>query len=79
MLGNSCYVVLLHWLAGDQQTAKWKQIGAVGAAAYAHGMFGTFEDGVYTIEKSAKLDYGPDQYAGQIFKDIYKFLPGREL
>ena len=33
MLGNVCYVVLLHWLAGDKQTAKWRQIGAVGAAA----------------------------------------------
>ena len=33
MLGNACYVALLHWLAGNKQTAKWKQVGAVGAAA----------------------------------------------
>ncbi|MBO5453408.1 MAG: glycoside hydrolase family 32 protein [Clostridia bacterium] len=36
---------------------------------YFDVMFGSFKDGVYTIEKSAKLDYGPDQYAGQVFKD----------
>ena len=33
MVGNACYVALLHWLAGDKQVAKWRQIGAVGAAA----------------------------------------------
>ena len=33
LLGNACYVALLHWLAGNKQTAKWKQVGAVGAAA----------------------------------------------
>lgn len=33
MVGNACYVALLCWLAGDKQAAKWKQVGAVGAAA----------------------------------------------
>ena len=33
MVGNACYVALLHWLAGDKQVPKWKKIGAVGAAA----------------------------------------------
>ena len=33
MVGNACYVALLHWLAGGKQTAKWKQVGALGAAA----------------------------------------------
>ena len=33
MLGNACYVALLHWLAGSKQVPAWRQIGAVGAAA----------------------------------------------
>lgn len=33
MVGNACYVALLHWLAEGKQVPKWKKIGAVGAAA----------------------------------------------
>ena len=36
---------------------------------YFSVMFGDFENDVYTIKHSASLDRGPDQYAGQVFKD----------
>ena len=32
-------------------------------------MFGSFRDGVFTPESSAEVDKGPDQYAGQVFRD----------
>ncbi len=36
---------------------------------YFSVMFGDFENDVFTIKHSASLDRGPDQYAGQVFKD----------
>ena len=45
-------------------------------------MYGCFENGKFTIEHSAKSDKGPDQYAGQVFRDhkgrnlLITWIPG---
>lgn len=45
-------------------------------------MYGGFKDGKFTAELSAEIDKGPDQYAGQMFKDdkgrciLISWLPG---
>ncbi len=36
---------------------------------YFSVMYGEFKDGKFTIEHTSQVDKGPDQYAGQIFKD----------
>lgn len=46
--------------------------------------FGKFEKGKFTAEVSANIDDGPDQYAGQVFKDsknrnvLISWIPGWE-
>ena len=39
------------------------------ARHYFSLMFGSFENDVFRVEYAAEVDKGPDQYAGQIFKD----------
>ena len=45
-------------------------------------MFGKFENNTFTVEYSAEVDKGPDQYAGQIFTDhrgrnlLISWIPG---
>ncbi len=47
-------------------------------------MSGTFRDSKFSIEASGEIDKGPDQYAGQIFKDeqgrciLISWIPGWE-
>lgn len=36
---------------------------------YFRVMYGTFEDGKFEVKYSSEVDRGPDQYAGQIFRD----------
>ena len=36
---------------------------------YFKVMYGTFEDGRFEVKCSSEVDKGPDQYAGQIFRD----------
>ena len=36
---------------------------------YFHVMFGNFENEKFDIVHSAEVDKGPDQYAGQVFRD----------
>ena len=49
---------------------------------YFYVMHGTFENGVFKSELSAMFDKGPDQYAGQVFKDhlgrciLMTWIPG---
>jgi sucrose-6-phosphate hydrolase SacC (GH32 family) len=44
--------------------------------------YGTFENGRFTCEYSAEMNKGPDQYAGQVFKDhkdrciLISWIPG---
>ncbi|MBQ1376981.1 MAG: glycoside hydrolase family 32 protein, partial [Lachnospiraceae bacterium] len=52
------------------------------AKRYFSVMYGTFADGKYTIVSSGEPDKGPDQYAGQAFKDpkgrtlLITWIPG---
>lgn len=45
-------------------------------------MYGTFVDGVFTVQHTAEVDKGPDQYAGQVFLDhkgrtiLISWIPG---
>lgn len=45
-------------------------------------MYGTFENGKFSVRYSAEIDKGPDQYAGQVFKDhlnrnlLITWIPG---
>jgi len=49
---------------------------------YFSVMFGSFADSKFTIEASAEVDKGPDQYAGQVFLDhkgrtiLISWVPG---
>lgn len=49
---------------------------------YFNIMYGSFEDNKFTIEHSAEVDKGPDQYAGQVFRDqlgrniLISWIPG---
>jgi beta-fructofuranosidase len=49
---------------------------------YFSVMYGDFKDDKFTIEHKAEVDKGPDQYAGQIFKDhkgrciLISWIPG---
>lgn len=49
---------------------------------YFNVMYGDFKDGVFKAELSGNVDKGPDQYAGQIFKDhkgrciLMTWIPG---
>ncbi len=36
---------------------------------YFNVMYGSFEDGIFKCELTGNIDKGPDQYAGQVFKD----------
>ena len=36
---------------------------------YFSAMYGRFQDGKFTVEYSVEIDKGPDQYAGQAFRD----------
>lgn len=45
-------------------------------------MYGRFRDGKFTVEHTAEVDKGPDQYAGQVFRDprgrnlLISWMPG---
>ena len=45
-------------------------------------MYGDFAEGKYTVKASAEVDKGPDQYAGQVFRDhkgrciLMSWIPG---
>lgn len=45
-------------------------------------MYGRFRDGKFTVEQEAEVDRGPDQYAGQVFRDhlgrtiLISWMPG---
>lgn len=45
-------------------------------------MYGSFEEGRFTVEQQAEIDKGPDQYAGQAFRDpkgrniLISWMPG---
>jgi beta-fructofuranosidase len=47
-------------------------------------MYGSFKNGKFAIEYSAEVDKGPDQYAGQVFRDhvgrniLISWVPGWE-
>lgn len=47
-------------------------------------MYGDFIDGVFTVKHAAEIDKGPDQYAGQVFRDgknrnlLITWIPGWE-
>lgn len=47
-------------------------------------MYGDFKDGEFTVKYSRQVDKGPDQYAGQVFKDrlnrnlLITWIPGWE-
>ncbi len=47
-------------------------------------MYGTFENGKFRIEHTSQVDKGPDQYAGQVFRDpkgrniLISWFPGWE-
>lgn len=49
---------------------------------YFHAMPGSFKDGRFNASGSAEIDKGPDQYAGQVFKDhlgrniLISWIPG---
>ena len=49
---------------------------------YFSAMYGTFKDGIFTTEVSDNVDKGPDQYAGQVFRDhlgrniLITWIPG---
>ncbi|MBR4887794.1 MAG: glycoside hydrolase family 32 protein [Clostridia bacterium] len=49
---------------------------------YFSMMYGTFEDEKFTIKHMAEVDKGPDQYAGQVFRDhlgrniLISWIPG---
>lgn len=49
---------------------------------YFYVMYGNFENGTFITEISGEIDKGPDQYAGQVFKDqkgrciLMAWLPG---
>lgn len=49
---------------------------------YFSVMFGTFDDGVFSVKYSSEVDKGPDQYAGQAFCDhlgrniLISWIPG---
>lgn len=49
---------------------------------YFSVMYGSFEDGKFEITHSAEVDKGPDQYAGQVFRDhlgrniLISWIPG---
>lgn len=49
---------------------------------YFNVMYGSFENGVFKCELSGNMDKGPDQYAGQIFRDhrgrciLITWIPG---
>ena len=49
---------------------------------YFSAMYGTFADGKFTVETAAEVDKGPDQYAGQVFRDhlgrniLITWIPG---
>ena len=49
---------------------------------YFSVMYGSFEDDKFNIEYSAEVDKGPDQYAGQVFRDhlgrniLMSWMPG---
>ena len=51
---------------------------------YFSVMYGKFEDGRFTAEHVGEVDKGPDQYAGQVFKDhrgrnlLISWMPGWE-
>ncbi|MBQ8186102.1 MAG: glycoside hydrolase family 32 protein [Clostridia bacterium] len=51
---------------------------------YFSVMYGDFRDGVFTMKYSAEVDKGPDQYAGQAFRDhlgrnlLISWVPGWE-
>ncbi len=52
------------------------------APHYFSVMYGTFENGKFSLEYSAEVDKGPDQYAGQVFLDhlgrniLISWIPG---
>ena len=52
------------------------------ARHYFSVMYGKFENDKFTVEHSAEVDKGPDQYAGQVFKDhlgrdlLISWIPG---
>jgi beta-fructofuranosidase len=54
----------------------------IGSRHYFSIMYGKFENGKFAIEYSAEVDKGPDQYAGQVFKDhlgrniLISWVPG---
>ena len=49
---------------------------------YFSAMYGTFADGKFNIEITGEVDKGPDQYAGQVFRDhkgrniLISWVPG---
>ncbi len=67
--------------AGDKflLSASVRQLDKV---HYFSIMYGSFEQGKFTVEYAAEVDKGPDQYAGQIFTDhlgrqiLISWVPG---
>jgi len=54
----------------------------IGSAHYFSAMYGNFADGRFNVSHTAEIDKGPDQYAGQVFRDhmgrniLISWVPG---
>ncbi len=68
--------------AGDGLYLLAASVCPYGKKHYFSVMYGFFSEGKFTIEHIAEVDKGPDQYAGQVFRDhlgrniLISWIPG---
>jgi len=69
-------------VAEDGRCLLTASVCPLDAPHYFSAMYGTFADGKFTVETTAEVDKGPDQYAGQVFRDhlgrniLITWIPG---
>lgn len=66
---NSRFTECPSFMTAEQGTLLAASVCPFDATHYFSVMFGRFEEGKFHLEHTAEVDKGPDQYAGQIFKD----------
>ncbi len=80
--GESKFAECPSFMSAGDKLLLTASICPVDERHYFSVMYGTFRDGRFTAEVTGEVDKGPDQYAGQVFRDhrgrniLISWIPG---
>ena len=79
---NGKYAECPSFMSAGDKCLLTASVCPLDSAHYFSIMYGSFEDGKFTVEHTGEVDRGPDQYAGQVFTDhkgrniLISWIPG---